>query len=118
MADYIETKTKDGATIRIEVESASKIGAGFGHKTSGDSQDEDAAQNAYTQTLATINACANGVIDTLQNLEQLPSAASINFAIKVDADAGAMIAKSANDAQFKISLNWKQAEPEADKKEE
>ena len=40
--------------------------------------------------------------------------ASIDFAIKVDATAGAMIAKSMNDAQFKVSLSWQKETPETD----
>jgi hypothetical protein len=63
--------------------------------------------------LNTVRICANGVIQTLQNLDTLPSAASIDFAIKIDAEAGAMIAKSLGDAHFKVSLSWKQVEPEA-----
>jgi hypothetical protein len=116
MTDYIETRTKDGATIRIEVESTAKTTAGFGRQPPTTNVSHDAVRDVYDQTLSTIRACANGVIDTLQSLEALPSAASIDFAIKIDAEAGAMIAKSLNDAQFKVSLNWKQVEPEQQEK--
>ena len=116
MIDYIETKTSDGTPIRIEVETSSKSGAGFAR--SSPAAEAEAAKDAYNQTLNTIRACANGVIETLQNLEAAPSAASINFAIKVDAEAGATVAKSVNDAQFKISLSWKQVEPDADEGKE
>lgn len=114
MTDYIETKTQDGTTIRIEVDFASKTGTGFGKTSPAGKSDSDAVTNVYQQTLDTIRACANGVIDTLQNLEALPNAASINFAIKVDAEAGAMIAKSMNDGQFKVALSWKQMESESE----
>lgn len=118
MIDYIETQTKDGATIRIEVEPGQKGGAGFTRQTSSTNVSSDAVKDAYDQTLNTIRACANGVIDTLQNLDAAPNAASISFAIKIDAEAGAMISKSMNDAQFKVSLSWKQVEPEEPEKEE
>ena len=116
MTDYIETKTNDGTPIRIEIESvARKVGAGFSpHAGDGDGAAE--AENAYAQTLNTIRACASGVVETLQNLESPPSAASIEFAIKVDARAGVLIAKVPGDSHFKVSLSWKQVEPE--KKEE
>ena len=119
MVDYIEAQTKDGLKIRIEVE-PEKTGAGFGHQSSISDDSSQVAKNAYNQTLDTIRACANGVVDTIQNLDALPSAASINFAIKIDAEAGAMIAKSGSEAQFKVSLSWKQVEPEQEeqKKEE
>ena len=89
---------------------------GFGSQLDSTDATNDLTINAYEETLNTIRACANGMIDTLQSLEAVPSAASIDFALKIDAQAGAMIARSASDAQFKVSLSWKQAEPE--KKEE
>jgi hypothetical protein len=117
MTDYIETKTNDGTPIRIEIESvAKKVGAGFSpHAADGDGGAE--SENAYTQTLNTIRACANGVVETLQDLESPPSAASIEFAIKVDAKAGVLIAKVPGDSHFKVSLSWKQVEPEKQEEE-
>ena len=112
MAEYIETQTKDGATIKIEVESTSKVAAGFTRPASPANVSHDGVKDVYDQTLDTVRICANGVIETLQNLDTLPSAASIDFAIKIDAEAGAMIAKSLGDAHFKVSLSWKQVEPE------
>ncbi len=118
MTDYIETKATDGTTIRIEVESTGKTGAGFARPSAAAAVTGEATKDAYDQVLATIRACANGVVETLQNLETAPSAASINFAIKIDAEAGAMVAKSGNEAQFKVALSWKQVEPGAEDKNE
>ena len=113
MAQYIETYTKDGTSIRIEVESDTKLGGvGFARQAPSDDLSNEVTKNAYDQTLKTIRGCADGVIDTIQSLEALPSTASIDFAIKIDPEAGAMIAKSASDAQFRVSLSWKQPEPD------
>lgn len=118
MADYIETHTQDGAILRIEVESAHKVSAGFSRQTPAANVSGEATKEAYHQTLNTIRACANGVIDTIKGLDSLPSAASIDFAIKIDAEAGALIAKSLGDAHFKVSLNWKPVEAEPKNKDE
>ncbi len=112
MAEYIETQTKDGATLKIEVESISKMAAGFTRSTSPANVSHDGVKDAYDQTLQTVRICANGMIETLKGLDTLPSSASIDFAIKIDADAGAMVAKSLGDAHFKVSLSWKQVEDE------
>lgn len=113
MAQYIETFTDDGKAIRIEVATDSKLGGvGFARHAAPDDVSSEATKDAYDQILKTIRGCANGMIDTIQSLEALPSTASIDFAIKVDPEAGAMIAKSGADAQFKVSLSWKQAEPD------
>ncbi len=117
MIDYIETKGPDGTKIRIEVEPGSKTTAGFTRQAAAVDVSGDEAKNAYNQMLTTIRTCANGVIDTLQNLEAVPSAASVTFAIRVDAEAGAMIAKSMNEAQFKVALSWKQDQADQEKEE-
>ena len=116
MAQYIETQTPKGATLRIEVEPTSKGAAGFSRHASSLDVSSEAVKDAYSQLLETIQACANGVISTIQELDRPPSAASVDFAVKIDAEAGPLIAKSLGDAHFKISLNWKQVEPEAEDK--
>jgi len=117
MTDYIETKTGDGTPVRIEVEAIQKSGAGFAHPATSAEAADKAAKDAYNQVLGTIRACANGVIETLQGLDAAPNSASIDFAIKIDAEAGAMVAKSVGDAQFKVSLSWKQVEPDKEEEE-
>ena len=109
MTHYIETQAKDGSIIRIEVEDTSKTGVGFTPKQDRATDvSGETAKDAFNQSLKTINACANGVIDTIQTLDSLPSSASIDFAIKIDAEAGALVAKSKEDAQFRVLLSWKQ----------
>lgn len=115
MTHYIETKTKDGSTIRIEVEDTSKAAPGFPRKTAATDVSSEAAKDAYQQTLQTIRACADGLVETIQNLQALPNSASIDFAIKIDAEVGALIARSRDDAQFRVSLAWKQTEAKGDK---
>jgi hypothetical protein len=113
MTEYIETQTKDGAIIKIEVETVSKVAAGFSRPASPANVSHEGVKDAYDQTLQIVRVCANGMLETMQGLDTLPSTASIDFAIKIDAEAGAMIAKSLGDAHFKVSLSWKQVEPES-----
>ncbi len=115
--EYIETQTKDGSVIRIEVEAGSKAKTGFGAQADASASDE-AAANAYDKTLNTIRACANGMVDTLKSLDTPPNAASVEFALKVDAKAGPMIAKSGSNTHFKVSLSWKQPESKEEEKKE
>lgn len=110
MADYIETTTKSGAKLLIEVAAEVRGSTGFGRQTSTENSDQ--VSDAYTQMLAAIEACASGVIETIEGLPTQPSAASIDFGVKIDGKAGAMIAKSLGEGQVKVSLSWKQPEPE------
>lgn len=115
MVHYIETLTKNGQTIRIEVDETVRTGAGFARQSPSPDVSSDASKDAYTKMLDAIRGCADGVIDVLQGLDAQPNSASVDFAIKVDAEAGAMIAKSREGAHFRISLSWKQ--PDADDKD-
>lgn len=113
MTSYIESETKDGSTIRIEVETAAK-GVGFSQAAASGKVTSEGG-DAYSQTLGTIRACASGIIGSLQEMEHPPQTASVNFAIKIDAESGAMIARAADNAQFKVSLTWKQDGPDDEK---
>ncbi len=115
MTDYIETKAKDGTRILVEVEAVLKTAAGFGGRRETPSNvSSETTSDAYARALEIIRACANGFVETLQGLEATPNAASVDFSIKIDAEAGAMVAKSPAEAQFKVSLNWKKVEPDDD----
>ncbi len=116
MTNYIETVTGNGTPLRIEIKDTTKTGAGFSRQSAQDQAAAKAAQDAYNQTLKTIQACANGVIDTIQNLDSIPSSASVDFAIKIDAEAGAMLSASGEGSHFKVSLSWQQETD--DKKDE
>jgi hypothetical protein len=90
---------------------------GFSRATSPTDISTEAAKDAYSQFLGAIRDCADGLIDTIQQLNDPPGSASLDFAVKIEAEAGAMIAKSRDEGQFRVSLSWKQAEPEkAEKK--
>jgi hypothetical protein len=114
--EYIETKAKDGSIIRIEVEPGAKTKTGFGGQAEPGTAGSKAAANAYEETLNTIRACANGMVDTLQSMATPPNAASLDFALKIDAGVGPLIAKSGSDVHFKVSLNWHQPDDEKEDK--
>ena len=115
--EYIETKAKDGSIIRIEVEPGAKTKTGFGGQVNT-TPDGEAAMNAYEDMLATIRTCANGMVDTLQNMDAPPKGASLDFALKIDAKAGPIIAKSGSNVHFKVSLSWHEPEPEKEEKDD
>ena len=118
MTHYIETQTGEGSSVRIEVEDTSKPATGFAHQSTSTNVSGDNAEEAYQQVLQTIRGCADGIIGTIQDLQTQPDTVAVDFAIKVDAEAGAMVAKTREDAQFRVSLSWKQSEPEKDEKDE
>ena len=112
MSHYIESIVGDDGRILIEVEEAGGT-VGFGAPPASG---KDKPHNAFNQALHLIQLAASSVLETLDTLEEKPSAARIEFAIKFDADARAMLAKLAGDAQLRVSLNWNTTKPEEEEK--
>jgi len=115
MTHYIETKTKDGTILRIEVEDTSKPAPGFTRASAPTNLSTDAADEAFAHLLQAIQGMASDLIGTVQNLESAPSVTAVDFAIKIDAEVGALVARSRDDAQFRVSLTWKEPDSGTDK---
>jgi hypothetical protein len=113
MREYIESRVGNEGTILIEI-SNHKATVGFGVHQS--KEEKEKADNAFNQALNTIRLAANGVLETLNTLPEKPDHVKIDFAIKIDADAQAMLAKSSSsDAQLKVSLAWRTPPPAKEK---
>jgi len=62
---------------------------------------------ALDQAMGTIRGLANRTRETLDKLTQPPSEVEVAFAIKVDAEAGALIAKSNQEGNLRVKLVWR-----------
>ena len=115
MIDYIESKVGDGGKILIEVKST-KSHVGFG--PAGADEANKKLDNAFNHALNTIRMASSSVLETLNTLEQKPNQVKIDFAIKIDPNVGAMLARAdSSDSQLRVSLGW-HTPPENGKSEE
>jgi hypothetical protein len=112
MTHYIESIVGDEGQILIEVEDPSGR-VGFGAQAT---EDEEKPGNAFNQALNVIQLAASSVLVTLETLDERPSTARIDFAIKFDSNARAMLAKSGSEAQLRVSLGWNTTPPETEEK--
>ncbi len=104
MADYIETSVGK-KKILIEV-SDNKGHVGFGVQQTHEEKKQK-ADKAYTQAMETIRLTAEGVLQTLDEMKTKPNRVKVDFAIKIDAAVGAMLARAdSRDAQLRVSLGW------------
>jgi hypothetical protein len=65
------------------------------------------ATASFESALQTVRAAAEGILDQLRSLAQPPDEVEVEFGVKMSAEAGAVIAKAATEANFKINLTWK-----------
>ncbi len=117
MTDYIESTVGENGKILIEV-TDNRGHVGFGVQQSNEEK-KATANNAFSQAMETIQMAAASVFDTLHGMENQPDHVKIDFAIKIDPAAGAMLARAdSRDSQLRVSLGWKISEPERPSEDE
>ncbi|MEM1311375.1 MAG: CU044_2847 family protein [Cyanobacteria bacterium P01_H01_bin.153] len=61
---------------------------------------------ALIQAMGTIQALANRTAETLAKVPEPPTVCEIEFGIKMDSQAGAMISQSATDNNLRVKFVW------------
>lgn len=67
------------------------------------------ANNTFETALDRIRTAAESMLSRLTSLAQPPDELAIEFGVKLNAETGAVIAKAATEANFKINLKWSRA---------
>lgn len=102
MKRYIKFPTKDDESITVEVELEDE---GYGNVKAGRADDvAEQAEETFEEALASIRPATEAVIDHLRDLQ--PKEAAVEFGIKLDANAGAIIASASATSNFKVTLKW------------
>ena len=67
---------------------------------------------ALDKAMSTIRQMGNRVTKTIKSIEVVdrPNKVELEFGLKLDAEAGAYIAKASTEASFKVVLTWEQPE--------
>ncbi|HEY9761941.1 MAG TPA: CU044_2847 family protein [Trichocoleus sp.] len=63
---------------------------------------------ALGQAMGTIQALANRTMETINQLPRKPSEFELEFGIKIDAEAGALIAKGSEEGNLRVKLVWRE----------
>ncbi|HEY9799692.1 MAG TPA: CU044_2847 family protein [Leptolyngbyaceae cyanobacterium] len=73
---------------------------------------------ALDKAMLTIRQMAKKTMDTIDTLSNKPSEVELEFGIKLNTEAGAIIAKTAGEASLKVKLLWerKDSNNESDSK--
>lgn len=67
-----------------------------------------AAQDTFLQAMGLIETCATQVSSTVKAIPQeaRPKEFEVAFAVKIDAEFGAILAKASGEAQLQVTLTW------------
>lgn len=103
MAQVGEMRLGDGTAVRVELEEAH--GSGVDLVGRGTDAVRDSAQTLQ-EALAHIRPALDSVAATVRGLGQRPDTVSVEFGIKMTAEAGVVVAKATSEAHFAVSLQW------------
>ncbi|MEM9271640.1 MAG: CU044_2847 family protein [Cyanobacteria bacterium P01_F01_bin.143] len=65
------------------------------------------SKEAINKAMDTINHMAERTIDAIGNVTNKPSEVEVEFGIKLDAESGALIAKTGAEASLTVKMVWK-----------
>lgn len=105
MKRLIEYPLEEGGTILVEVNDP-LAEEGIVKAARGDEAVVHASQT-FEQALDTLKPAAGAVVKKFRLLPDAPDSVQVEFGIKLSAQAGALIASTALEANFKVALTWK-----------
>jgi hypothetical protein len=105
MASYVSFSLPDGGTIQAEL--AEPSGQATRGGTRGDIPDPTMA---FEAAMAKLKPICSAIVKQAKEMVEQPEEFSVEFGIKLNAEAGVVIAKTSAEANLKISVKWKKAE--------
>lgn len=105
MKRLIEFSIEDDDFILVEVEEQQRSGT---TRVSRSSEVPEKAQKSFEQALHKIKPVARGIIKELRSLQEPVNEVEVKFGVKMSAEAGAVIASASVEANYEVTLKWKQ----------
>ncbi len=98
----VKFEMEDGSPVYVEIEQTPD-----GPQLVSNAPGEVAqAQSKFTDALKYLEPAAKAVLGTLQDINR-PDEINLEFGIKLDGKVGAILASAGTEANFKVSLKWK-----------
>jgi hypothetical protein len=106
MADLVEFKLEDGSSVLIETESVSSGAVTRGRRFT---ETFVTADKTFEQAFDRLRPATAAIIEKFRSMAQQPEEIEIEFGVSVNVEAGAIIAKTSGEANFRIVLRWTKA---------
>ncbi len=105
MPEYAEFRTADGAVVRVEGAGASAE-VPYGMQPVGRNAAVVRAAETFEEALSGVRAAAESALAVFRGGSLAPDEVEIEFGVKLSAEAGALIARTAADAHLTVRLSW------------
>ena len=104
MRRLVKFELPQGGTLIAEVDEPERAGP----RPAGVGEAIDRATVGLEQAIAKVRPFAELLLTQLKGLSSEPTEIGVEFGIKLNAEAGALIAKTGAEGNCKVTLNWKQ----------
>ena len=99
----IEVPLDDGESVRVEVDAPGGIA-----QAARPGEVATRAAESFQAALERFEPVTEAIIKRFQNLTERPAEVGVEFGIKLNADAGVVIAHTSGEANFKVTVQWRQ----------
>jgi Trypsin-co-occurring domain 1 len=103
MARFVEVPLPDGRSLVVEASEEpgdEVVRAGYAHESAA------GVAESFEAALDRVRNAAAVVFDRMRSFEHRPDEVTVEFAIKLGAEAGVVIAKSAVEANLTVQVRW------------
>ncbi|MBB2948920.1 class 3 adenylate cyclase [Actinoplanes lutulentus] len=102
MTDVVAMPLDGGGTVFVEVSAAPGSLENVGRTT----EIIGKASETLEQALAQIRPAAEAIRDSVRSLAEPPDRVSVEFGVKVTAEAGVVVARATSEANFTVKMEW------------
>lgn len=109
MADITEFQASDGTVLRVEVDGPPPSGGNDAYepvRRRREGGGPGAAADTVRQAVDRVRPAAQDVLNSLRAMPHAPDRVSLEFGVKLSAEAGVVLARAATEAHFKVLLEW------------
>ncbi|MBY8874759.1 hypothetical protein K7640_23300 [Micromonospora sp. PLK6-60] len=106
MADVVAVPVEGAGTVLIEV-SSERTGIERVGRAGDVVRD---ANETLQQALARVRPAADAVLDSVRGMAKTPDKVTVEFGIKLTAEAGVVVARTAAEANFAVTVEWSTGE--------
>jgi hypothetical protein len=104
MYEIVELALEDGQTVKVEVDPRSGI-----VPSARPGEVVARASESFQSALERLTPMSEDIVARFRNLAVRPAEIGIEFGIKLTAEAGVVIAHTSGEANFKVTLQWRQS---------
>ncbi|WP_020666927.1 CU044_2847 family protein [Amycolatopsis nigrescens] len=102
MAEYAKFELEGGGSVSVEVEEQPGVARAAGKSGAVIRQ----AGESFELALGEVRDAASAALGQFRSMVQRPDEVELKFGVKLDAQIGAVIAKTGLQGQFEIKLKW------------